>query len=338
MRSLTYLAPGEVEWREAPSPTLEGDREALVQPIAASRCDFDRDIVRGESPFQGPFAIGHEGVARVIEVGDAVKNVSVGDSAVVVFHVSCGQCERCRRGLTAHCLKTPPAASYGMPGGGLWGGLFDDLIRVPFADAMLTPLPDEIDPIDAVAAGDSLGLAQLVISRNRSEDGGLGRVAVLGRGEHGLYQAAIAIGRGAQAVLHIDSDAERREIAEHLGALVSPGPPDQADGPFDLVIDAAASEAWLRRAVRMLEPGAMVECLGGYFGDLRLPGFVLYSSGVNFRFGVGDNGPHVRPTLEAIAAGVVDPSKLWAAEVPWDELPTAYVEEERKLISRRPAG
>jgi alcohol dehydrogenase len=50
MRSLVYTAPGTVAWRDAPEPQLQSDREAIVMPVAASRCDYDTEIVRGASP------------------------------------------------------------------------------------------------------------------------------------------------------------------------------------------------------------------------------------------------------------------------------------------------
>ena len=38
-------------------------------------------------------------------------------------------------------------AMFGVPIGGERGGLFSDLVRVPYADAMLVPLSPGLDPI-----------------------------------------------------------------------------------------------------------------------------------------------------------------------------------------------
>jgi threonine dehydrogenase-like Zn-dependent dehydrogenase len=331
MRSLWCVEPGSVEWREVPAPRLAGDLEAIVAPVAASRCAFDHGLTAGGSPYMAPFAIGHEAVARVVEVGDAVRNVEPGDLVVVPPNIACGECDRCRRGLTAHCRSTAPGAAYGIPSGGAWGGLFDDLVNVPFADAMLATVPAGVDPVEVTAAGDSLALGHDVMS----EHVGAGRrsVAVLGSGEHGLYQVAFAMVLGADRVVYVDDDAERREVAAGLGAHAAAGPPDCAVGPFELVVDAAAREDWLRRAVRMLEPEGVIECLGGYFGDIRLPALPLYGGGINIRFGIGSGRPHATATIDAVARGLVRPSDLWAARVPWDDLPTAYAEEPRKIIA-----
>lgn len=331
MRSLVYAAPGTVEWREAPAPRLEGDLEALVTPVAASRCDYDREIVRGASPLAPPFAIGHEAVARVIDVGDRVQNVAPGDLAVVVWHVACGDCDRCRRGLTGHCRRVPPGSAYGAAGP--WGGLFDDLVRVPFADAMLTPVPRGVDPADLSAAGDGLGLGHAIASRqiaSRPE-----RVAVFGRGEHGLYQVAFAARLGMRSIVHVDESAERRALATQLGATSVAASPAEAGGPFDLIIDAAGNEAWLHGAILMLEPEGVLECIGGYFDDMRIPGFASYINGATVRFGLCNNGPHVQPTIDAVASGAIRPSEIWTTRVAWEDVPAAYVEEPRKLVAVR---
>ncbi|WP_433329043.1 zinc-dependent alcohol dehydrogenase [Spirillospora sp. CA-294931] len=331
MRSLCLVEPGRVEWRDAPEPRLSGGRDAIVAPVASGRCDWDRSVVAGVAPFRGPFAIGHEGVARVVDVGERVAGVVPGDLVVVPPHISCGECGRCRGGLTAHCEATPPGAAFGVPGGGTWGGMFDDLVRVPYADTMLTPVPDGVAPVDAVTAADSLSLGYAIISGQLAA--GRRSVAVFGFGDHGLFQTAFAVALGAETVVYIDDDPDRRALAEDLGAHAVSGPPDRAHGAFDLIVDAAGDLAWLRRAVHLLEPGGVIECLGGYFGDIPLAGFAMYTRGVSVNFGQGNNLPAIPATLDAVARGLVRPSELWITRVDWDDLPAAYVDEPRKLVA-----
>ena len=136
----------------------------------------------------------------------------------------------------------------------------------------------------------------------------------------------------------VDDEPERRRLAAELGAYTVPGPPDRADGPFDLIVDAAGREDWLRRAIHMLEPEGVIECLGGYFGDIRLPGFPMYGLGINIRFGIGSGRPHAEATIDAVSRGVVRPSTLWAAHVAWENVPAAYNEEPRKVVAVRAAA
>jgi threonine dehydrogenase-like Zn-dependent dehydrogenase len=62
-------------------------------------------------------------LGEVIEVGQGVDKVRVGDMVCLPFNISCGHCTNCARGLTAFCLRTNPdprmvGAAYGFAGMG----------------------------------------------------------------------------------------------------------------------------------------------------------------------------------------------------------------------------
>src|SRR6516164_4049400 len=103
MRQLTFVRPGVLEWWDVPEPTIQDDRDAVVRPLAVTRCDLDLYIANGVARFDGPFAIGHETAGIVTAVGGAVRNVAIGDIVIVPFQISCGSCRFCRRGLTNAC-------------------------------------------------------------------------------------------------------------------------------------------------------------------------------------------------------------------------------------------
>ena len=100
MRQLTFLKPGEFEWREVAAPLIEGPEQALVRPLAVTRCDLDLYIATGLFPMQGPFAFGHEIAGEVVAVGDRVTVAQPGDRVIVPFQINCGRCDMCRRGFT----------------------------------------------------------------------------------------------------------------------------------------------------------------------------------------------------------------------------------------------
>jgi threonine dehydrogenase-like Zn-dependent dehydrogenase len=130
MRELEFIRSGRLAWSERDAPVLREPSDAIVRPFIAARCDGDtvpihRPVSRvmqaglavraidpavgcicGAVPFRGPFAIGHECVAQVLAVGAGVKRFRVGQTVVVPWAVSCGTCERCRRGLTSKCSTT----------------------------------------------------------------------------------------------------------------------------------------------------------------------------------------------------------------------------------------
>ena len=128
-----------------------------MRPIAVATCDLDGAMIAGETPFPAPIALGHEGVAEVVEVGDGVRSISPGTLVSVPFQVSCGECEACRRGRTGNCRSVKGTAMYGFGAvGGDWGGFLSDLVRVPWADHMLVPLPQGLDPAAVASASDNI--------------------------------------------------------------------------------------------------------------------------------------------------------------------------------------
>lgn len=236
---------------------ITGDREAIVRPIAATTCDLDQLVIRGEAPFPGPFAIGHECVAEIVDLGDQAGAFKPGQRVIVSWHISCGQCTRCRAGLTAHCEEVPYGAMFGLPVAGEWGGVFSDLVRVPFASSMLVPVPDGADHRALASAGDNLALALECLA------GHLGRrpsasVLILGSGSVGLYATELAGALGAGRVVYVDRDPKRRELAASLGVQAIDRPPGRKSGAFDLAIDAAMTKSGFAKRWGYSSPRAPV--------------------------------------------------------------------------------
>jgi alcohol dehydrogenase len=157
MRAL-QVAPGtRLRWRDVPVPVSPGPDGAIVHPIAASTCDLDCGIALGATQFALPLHLGHECVAEVLTVGERVSTVRPGNRVIVPFQINCGTCKPCRAGHTGSCTNVPPVSMYGMGlAGGPWGGAFSDQLAVPYADAMLVPLPDGIDPVAAASVADNV--------------------------------------------------------------------------------------------------------------------------------------------------------------------------------------
>jgi alcohol dehydrogenase len=339
MKRLVYVRPGRLEWQEVPEPALRGGGEALVRPLASSVCDLDLRVLAGRTPFEGPFAFGHECVAEVLDIAGGVRGVRPGDRVVVPWHVNCGVCDRCHAGLTAHCRAVPPGAMFGMPAGGDWGGLFDEVVRIPYADAMLHRLPPGIEPAAAVSAGDNLTLGVELLRKHLLTKPGA-RVLVLGGGGSvALFGAQIARAMGAGRVLYLDSDPARREVAAGSGIDTHPGPPEPPLGEFDLVFDSGFDAERLTGSIALLAPEGVVESSGVYFERVPLPLFRMYVQGVTFHTARANAGPHIREALDLIQQGRIDPARVISETLPMADAPQALAEPSLKpLFVREPLG
>jgi S-(hydroxymethyl)glutathione dehydrogenase/alcohol dehydrogenase len=78
--------------------------EVKVQLEAAGLCHSDHHVVSGDIPMASfPMLGGHEGAGVVVEAGEGVDGLAVGDHVAASFIPSCGKCPSCRAGETNLC-------------------------------------------------------------------------------------------------------------------------------------------------------------------------------------------------------------------------------------------
>jgi alcohol dehydrogenase len=339
MRQLTRPEPGRLAWIDVPEPGLQGPREALVRPLAVTLCDIDRPMVDGRFPLPGAIGLGHEFVAEVTAAGEAVRGVRPGDRVVVPFQVSCGECERCRRGLTAHCAAVPPRSQYGFGAfGGDAGAAFSDLVRVPFADGMLLPLPAGVAPEAAACASDNLADGWRAVAPYLREMPGAEVLVLGGIGSVPLFAVDVARASGAGRVDYLDTDTRRLEIAEKLGARPLEGPLPDSVGEYDLVVDGTLLDPkGLACALRSLRPHGTCVSVTIYLQDPHIPAFAMYSKGARLDTGRVNARAAMPAVLELLQAGRIDPRIVSEAVLPWDAALEAFAEPTLKPVFLRQA-
>ncbi len=78
--------------------------EVKVQMEAAGMCHSDHHVVSGDIPMAAfPMLGGHEGAGVVIEIGEGVEGLAVGDHVAASFIPSCGKCPSCQIGERNLC-------------------------------------------------------------------------------------------------------------------------------------------------------------------------------------------------------------------------------------------
>jgi len=329
MQQLTYTGPYKLEWRDVDEPHLQADGAALVRPLAVATCDLDALIVAGVSPFQPPFAIGHEGVAEIVDVGDGVRSLQPGQLVSVPFQISCGACEACTAGRTANCTSVPFMSTYGFgPAVEQWGGFLADVVSVPYAEHMLVPVPGGVEPSTLASASDNLSDAWRAVGPALAEQPGADVLVVGGAaaGSIGLYAAGLAVALEAGSTMYVDADERRRQTAAKLGADTLAEKPKRL-GPYPITVDASADPAGLALALRSTAPDGTCTSTAIYFGEQpQMPLLEMYTKGITFRTGrVHARGamPHV---LELAASGALHPELVTTAVVPWSQAPDALLE------------
>jgi len=337
MRQLTFVDTGRLQWQDVPEPELQGPDEALVRPLVVARCDVDLPIVSGLTPFRPPLALGHEFVAEIVALGDAVSAFRIGQKVVVSFQITCGECDVCRRGLTGSCSAVVTGAAYGFGArGGEWGGALSDLVRVPFANSMLIALPDGVDPV-TVASPDNLSDGWRTVGPFLGESPAAPVLVMAGAAfSVGLYAAAIAVAMGSPQVDYVDTDKIRLELAKSVGANPIEGPPPERLGPYPVTVDASANVAGLACAIRSTAPGGTCTSVGIYFApETPVPLLDMYRTGITFMTGrVNAHAvfPHV---LDLVKGGRLHPEQLTTRLARWEDAAEAFLEPSVKVVVTR---
>jgi threonine dehydrogenase-like Zn-dependent dehydrogenase len=337
MQQLNYIRPDELAWREVREPELPSSRAALVRPLAVATCDLDALIVAGQSPFAGPFALGHECVAEVLDVGEDVRGIRPGQRVSVPFQISCGECAACLRGRTANCRNVTPLATYGFgPAVKEWGGFLSDSVVVPFADHMLVPVPDGLAPDAVASASDNLSDAWRSVGPALAGEPGAPVLVVggAGPGSIGLYAVAIAIALGAESVAYADTEERRLQTAKQLGAEIVTAPWPNRLGPYPITVDANGSQEGIALALRSTAPDGLCTSTAIYFDEQpQLPLLEMYVRVVTFATG----RVHARPIMPEVLAlaerGALRPELVTSRVVDWSDAADALAERDwTKLV------
>jgi threonine dehydrogenase-like Zn-dependent dehydrogenase len=341
MQQLMFEEVGSYAWREAPEPRITAPGQAVVRPLVVACCDLDVAVAQGRLPMPPGHAVGHEGLAEVVAVGDDVRRVRVGDRVIVPFQISCGDCRACRRGVTGSCASLPLMAMYGMaPLAGLDGGGFmADLVLVPYADAMLVRMPDGVDPVAIASMSDNIPDGWRAVGPHRGELAALDpedrRVLVVGRLSIGLYAAAAAVALGAR-VDYVDTDESRLAVAEKLGAAAHDrAKPDKAAEPYPVTVHTSAEPALLAATLRATWPDGVCTDTGVYGqGSVEMPLLPMYTRGVRFVTGRVNARAVIPEVVELLAFGC-DLAPVVERVAPWEDAPSVWPSMTGKTVFTR---
>jgi alcohol dehydrogenase len=212
MKALVYHGPGKRAWEEKPKPTITDTSDAVVRITTSTICGTDLHILKGDVPAVTDGRIlGHEGIGVVESVGAGVSNVRVGDKVLISCVTACGKCDFCRRSMYSHCRY----------GGWILGNTIDgtqaEYVRIPHADTSLYPIPMDANEEALVMLSDILptGLECGVLN-GQVKPGDT--VAIVGAGPVGLAVLLTAQFYSPAAIVMIDLDDKRLEVAGKFGA------------------------------------------------------------------------------------------------------------------------
>ncbi len=346
MRALMFRGPMDLAWEDVPTPHIVEARDALVRPLAVARCDLDPAIAIGLYPMPASFVMGHEMVGEVVAVGAEAGPFQPGDRVIVPFQLSCLRCAPCRRGHTNACTEVSIGTAFGLgPHGGVdLGGALAELVRVPWADVMLIPLPESLDPVAAAGIPDNVSDGYRCVAAPLAERPGAAVLVVGGLAPSvGLYAVMAAVALGAGEVVYVDDDPERLALAASLGAEAIDAGGSwgelRLDRRFPIVVDANVLDAGRNLAFRSVEAcGTVTSVSGGAGSHASLPLQSMYLKGVRYEIGRVHACSTARPVLDLVVAGTLDPSRLVTAVVPFSDAIDGMTRPATKMVFTNDLG
>ena len=327
MQALHYVGAKKLEWRDIPEPQLEASNDAILKPIAVSMCDLDHGIVRGTSPFPGPFVLGHEFVATVSTVGEDVRTVAPGDVVLASFQPSCGTCPSCLAAKSSVCRDVPVTSMYGIGvTGGDWSGAMADLIRVPWADFNLRKVPISIQAQKLAPASDNLADALRCVEEPLKANPNAS-VLILGQGSISLYTVLCAKHLGASRTAYASPDRRSLEVATSIGAEAMPiSSWPRKFGSFDITVDCTNEHSGLHAAIRSTAPFGYCTSVSIYFAPTTpVPLGDMYMKGIEFHTGRVNSANQLDRVIELVASGL-DPDAIDPLYAPMDSAIDALLE------------
>lgn len=294
------------EERNIPNPKAN---EVLVKLEYVGICGSDLHYYEtgaiGDYVVGPPFVLGHEPGGVVVEVGEEVHHLQVGDRVALEPGKTCGHCEFCKQGKYNLCpdvifFATPPV-----------DGVFQEYVAHE-AD-LCFKLPENVSTLEgALIEPLAVGFHAAI-----QGDAHLGQKAVvMGAGCIGLVTMMALKARGVSRVYVVDIMEKRLEKAMELGAdgIINGAKEDVeeragqlTDGKgMDLVIETAGTEITTRQAIRIAKKGSNIVLVGySRTGEMNLPMSLVLDKELTFK--TVFRYRHIYPmAIDAVASGKVN--------------------------------
>lgn len=331
MKAAVFARPGKIILDEKPVPAV-GPGDALVRITTTTICGTDVHIMKGEYPVAPGLIVGHEPVGVIAELGPGVTGYRIGQRVIVGAITPCGYCDTC---LEGHASQCGGHAIGGWKLGNTIDGCQAEFVRVPFAMANLTPIPDALTDEQVLMCPDimSTGFGGAEAAGIQIGD----TVAIFAQGPIGLCATAGARLRGASCIIVVDGVPARLAAASSLGADIAldytkVDPVAEilrltGGRGADAAIEALGTQQTFESCLRALKPGGTLSSLGVYSGKLALPVEA-------FAAGLGDHRivttlcpggkARMRRLMNVVASGRVNLEPLVTHRFPLDQIEQAY--------------
>lgn len=339
-QAVVLVKKGQLEIQERPIPEVEDPHYVKVEVMATGICGSDVHFYQegaiGPFVVNSPMVMGHESSGVVVEVGDAVTQVSIGDHVAIEPGVPSRYSEETKAGHYNLCphmrfAATPPVDGtlvkyYVSP---------EDFVHkvpkeIPFAQVAL------IEPLSVAVHSNKLGGTKFNDT-----------VVVMGAGPIGLVCGQVARSFGASTVVYVDIKAASLKVAsEHFGASAVVNakevskPLDEAirdavgGKKIDVVLECTGSAPCVDAGLKSIGAGGTFVVVGMGANSIPIPMNLVSMRELSikgcFRYSQGD----YNDAVALVSQGKVHLDKLITATYKFEDAIAAY----DNVVSGPPGG
>ncbi|SFS90115.1 zinc-dependent alcohol dehydrogenase family protein [Saccharopolyspora flava] len=317
MQAVVIEGPGRAVVKDVADPEPAAG-QVLVRVHASGLCGTDLHLVDGVLPTDYPLTPGHEFAGEVVELGEGVSGIAVGDRVAVDPNLPCGTCRWCRAGRGNLCTVWDAI-------GVSKAGSAAELVAVPAG--ICFALPSTVS-YTAGAMVEPLSCAVHGLSRLPRLPGS--HYLIYGAGTMGLLMATLVRRAGAASVSTVDLNASRLDFALSYAsdrATTDADALEQPDG-YDVVIDATGAVPAIEDGLGRVRKGGTFLQFGVADPNARasFSPFRVYHEEIDI---LGSMAVHrgFQPAIELVASGTVDVESLVSATLPladYDEAITRF--------------
>ncbi|MVT08733.1 zinc-dependent alcohol dehydrogenase family protein [Chitinophaga tropicalis] len=327
MKALVYHGPGHKGFEERPRPSIQQPADAIVKILKTTICGTDLHILKGDVPeVTAGRILGHEGVGVIEETGSAVTDFKKGDHVLISCITSCGRCEYCRKGMYSHCVN----------GGWVLGHLIDgtqaEYVRIPYADTSLYHIPAGVNEEALVMLSDILPTGyECGVLNGKVQPGSA--VAIVGAGPIGLASLLTAQFYSPAAVIMIDLDNNRLEVAKKFGATHTINSKQEnvlekvlsvtGNRGVDTAIEAVGIPATFELCEKLIGPGGRIANVGVHGKSAALHLEDLWAKNITITTRLVDTAS-TPLLLKTVASKKLDPMPLITHRFRLTEILQAY--------------
>jgi alcohol dehydrogenase, propanol-preferring len=296
-----FKEPLHIEETDTPKPGLD---EVLIKIEACGVCHSDLHLAEGDWPqmmkiVKRPLILGHEAVGHIVEKGDEVKELRIGDRVGVAWiHYACGVCELCLEGNENLCPKQQ------ITGATVDGG-YAELMKAKASHVI--KVPDNLTSEEAAP----LFCAGVTVYRaiKKTDLQADQRVAIFGIGGLGHLAVQIAKSFGAE-VIAIDVSEDKLAFARSLGASHTINAVTENTvkrmaslGGAHVALVTSAAKAAYDSAFYSLRAGGTIAVIGLPAEPLTFPAIAMVAREARIVASAVGTREDVREVLELAASG-----------------------------------